>query len=54
MTVWRPARAQALSEHAALQAIVQAEGGNFDLAPWDWRLLFGEAPQGRIRHPKAR
>jgi peptidyl-dipeptidase Dcp len=37
MTVWRPARTRALSEHAALQAIVQDEGGNFDLAAWDWR-----------------
>jgi peptidyl-dipeptidase Dcp len=37
MTVWRPARAQALRERTALQAIVQAERGNFDIAPWDWR-----------------
>jgi peptidyl-dipeptidase Dcp len=36
-TVWRPARAQALREAAALQALVQAEGGNFEVAPWDWR-----------------
>jgi peptidyl-dipeptidase Dcp len=37
MTVWRPARQQALREHAALQSIVQAEGGNFEVSPWDWR-----------------
>jgi peptidyl-dipeptidase Dcp len=37
MTVWRPARAQALRETAALQSIVQAEGGNFEVSPWDWR-----------------
>jgi peptidyl-dipeptidase Dcp len=36
-TVWRPARAQALREATALQALVQAEGGNFEVAPWDWR-----------------
>jgi peptidyl-dipeptidase Dcp len=36
-SVWKPARAQALREGAALQAIVAEEGGNFDLAPWDWR-----------------
>jgi peptidyl-dipeptidase Dcp len=36
--VWRPARAQALKEKAALQAIVQAEGGNFELSAWDWRF----------------
>jgi peptidyl-dipeptidase Dcp len=45
MTVWRPARAQALREAAALQAIVQAEGGNFEIAPWDWRYY---AEQRRI------
>jgi peptidyl-dipeptidase Dcp len=37
MTVWRPARTQALRETAALQSIVQAEGGNFEVSPWDWR-----------------
>lgn len=36
-TVWDPARAQALREQAALQACVHAEGGNFELAAWDWR-----------------
>jgi peptidyl-dipeptidase Dcp len=36
-SVWQPARAQALREAAALQALIQAEGHNFELAPWDWR-----------------
>jgi peptidyl-dipeptidase Dcp len=36
-SVWTPARAQALREGEALQKIVAAEGGNFSLAPWDWR-----------------
>jgi peptidyl-dipeptidase Dcp len=36
-SVWSPARAQALREADALQAIIGAEGGNFELAPWDWR-----------------
>ncbi|MGA2792552.1 MAG: M3 family metallopeptidase [Roseiarcus sp.] len=36
-SVWTPARTQALREEAALQAIVAEEGGNFQLAPWDWR-----------------
>jgi peptidyl-dipeptidase Dcp len=36
-SVWRPARNRADAETAALQAMVQAEGGNFALAPWDWR-----------------
>jgi len=35
--VWTPARAQALREAAALQAMIDAEGAGFDLAPWDWR-----------------
>lgn len=35
--VWKPAREQALREAEALQAMVQAEGGNFEIAPWDWR-----------------
>ncbi len=35
--VWRPARARAGEEAEALQALVREEGGNFELAPWDWR-----------------
>src|SRR5262249_28159256 len=35
--VWRPARAKAVAERQALQSLVAAEGGNFDLAAWDRR-----------------
>jgi peptidyl-dipeptidase Dcp len=35
--VWKPARARALRDRDALQALVTGEGGNFALAPWDWR-----------------
>jgi peptidyl-dipeptidase Dcp len=35
--VWKPARARALADRDALQALVTEEGGNFALAPWDWR-----------------
>jgi peptidyl-dipeptidase Dcp len=35
--VWKPARARALADRDALQALVAEEGGNFTLAPWDWR-----------------
>ncbi len=35
--VWQPARRHALADRDALQALVRAEGGNFTLAPWDWR-----------------
>ena len=36
-TVWPRARARALADRDALQAIAQQEGGNFKLAAWDWR-----------------
>ena len=36
--VWGPARARAMEERDALQALVAEEGGNFTLAAWDWRF----------------
>ena len=35
--VWAPARKAALADRDDMQAIIREEGGNFDLAPWDWR-----------------
>ena len=35
--VWVPARARARADRDALAALAQAEGGNFELAAWDWR-----------------
>jgi peptidyl-dipeptidase Dcp len=35
--VWAPARLRALEERDALQDLIAREGGNFRLAPWDWR-----------------
>lgn len=35
--VWTPARARALADRDALQGLIAEEGGNFTLAPWDWR-----------------
>ncbi len=35
--VWGRARAKAKAERDALQKLVAEEGGNFALAPWDWR-----------------
>jgi peptidyl-dipeptidase Dcp len=35
--VWKPAQARALADRDALQALIADEGGNFALAPWDWR-----------------
>ena len=36
-SVWAPAHEQVLRDEAALQAIAAGEGGNFEIAPWDWR-----------------
>ena len=41
-TVWARARRKALADRDALQALVQEEGGNFALAPWDWRYYAGK------------
>ena len=37
MEVWSPALTRAAEERDQLQEAVRAEGGNFKLAPWDWR-----------------
>ncbi len=36
-TVWKPARVRALADRDEMQDIVREEGGNFQLAAWDWR-----------------
>ena len=36
MNIWEPAMKRAKEERAALQAIIDAEGGNFKLQGWDW------------------
>ncbi|PXA97990.1 peptidase M3, partial [Nostoc sp. 3335mG] len=35
--VWKPGRARALEDRAALQELVDEDGGSFALAAWDWR-----------------
>ena len=35
--VWEPAVKRAASEREALQSRAREEGGNFAIAPWDWR-----------------
>jgi peptidyl-dipeptidase Dcp len=37
MRVWEPARAKALADAAALEAMLVAEGHAAPLEPWDWR-----------------
>jgi peptidyl-dipeptidase Dcp len=36
MRLWVPALARARNEVTDMQAIIDREGGNFKLAPWDW------------------
>ena len=38
-SVWVPAKARAAREEHELQALAAAEGGNYDVEPWDWRYL---------------
>src|SRR5580704_10632925 len=45
--VWPRARARAEADRDALQALVQKEGGNFTLAPWDWRYYAEKLRQER-------
>jgi peptidyl-dipeptidase Dcp len=35
--VWTPAKKRTLIDRDDLQALIAEEGGNFQLAPWDWR-----------------
>ncbi len=37
MRVWQPARAKAEADALVLQGLMQADGINGDLEPWDWR-----------------
>jgi peptidyl-dipeptidase Dcp len=37
LAVWEPARARAAEDRDALARLVAEEGGNFAIAPWDWR-----------------
>src|ERR1700716_1294411 len=51
--VWKPARARALAYRDALQALVTEEGGNFALAPWDWRYYAEKLRQRRANFDDA-
>lgn len=35
--LWEPGKRRAAQEAAELQALIDADGGGFALAPWDWR-----------------
>jgi peptidyl-dipeptidase Dcp len=51
--VWKPARARAVADRDALQALVAEEGGNFALAPWDWRYYAEQLRQRRANFDDA-
>jgi peptidyl-dipeptidase Dcp len=51
--VWKPARARALADRDALQAMITEEGGNFALAPWDWRFYAEKLRQVRANFDDA-
>ncbi len=46
--VWTRARIRAARERDELQAMVRAEGGNFALAPWDWRYYSEKVRKARF------
>src|SRR5262245_20955710 len=48
MAVWGPARTRAGEERDQLQQSVQAQGGNFELAPWDWRYFAEKVRKARF------
>jgi peptidyl-dipeptidase Dcp len=51
--VWKPARARALADRDALQALIAEEGGNFALAPWDWRYYAEKLRQAKANFDDA-
>jgi peptidyl-dipeptidase Dcp len=51
--VWVPARARALADRDALQELIRDEGGNFELAPWDWRYYAEKLRQRRANFDDA-
>ncbi len=51
--VWKPARARALADRDALQALIAVEGGNFSLAPWDWRYYAEKLRQAKANFDDA-
>ncbi len=51
--VWKPARARALADRDALQALIAEEGGNFTLAAWDWRYYAEKLRQIRANFDDA-
>jgi peptidyl-dipeptidase Dcp len=51
--VWKPARAKALADRDELQRLIAEEGGNFQLAPWDWRYYAEKLRQAKANFDDA-
>ncbi len=51
--VWKPARERALADRDQLQALIAEEGGNFALAPWDWRYYAEKLRQAKANFDDA-
>ncbi len=51
--VWTPARARAIADRDAMQALIQEEGGNFKLEPWDWRYYAEKLRQRQCEFDEA-
>src|SRR5882762_3928619 len=51
--VWKPARARALADRDQLQGLIAEEGGNFALAPWDWRYYAEKLRQAKANFDDA-
>jgi peptidyl-dipeptidase Dcp len=51
--VWKPARARAMADRDALQELIAEEGGNFELAAWDWRFYAEKLRQRRANFDDA-
>jgi peptidyl-dipeptidase Dcp len=53
-SVWAPALEQALREEEALQTIAADDGGNFKVAPWDWRYYADKRRKASFDHDEAK
>ncbi len=51
--VWGRARSKAAAERDALQVLIAEEGGNFALAPWDWRYYSEKLRKARYNLDEA-
>jgi peptidyl-dipeptidase Dcp len=51
--VWKPARARAMRDREEMQTLIVEEGGNFSLAPWDWRYYAEKLRQRRANFDDA-